>query len=300
MTKRIGIIAALVVILLMPLGVLLFCSSVIEPGWVGVKVNMYGGNKGVNNMPVVTGRVFYNPLTTILYRYPTFMKTINWTASAHEGAPVDESMAFNSVEGALVRVDVSLAFTLDSAKVPSILKKFRQDITGISNVYLRSQVRDSLSRHASKMPIVKIYGEGKAELLKQVTDDLSTRLGADGFQVNMVSFVSDLRLDSQVSESIVAAITATNKAVAAENKIRETKAVATQQIESARGEAESARVKAEGQAKANALLTNSLTSIMVDWQRIQNQKAAIEKWDGKQPMVVGGATPMIQMPAPTQ
>ena len=45
--------------------VLLFNSCErIDAGHVGVKVNQYGDNKGVDDVTAVTGMVFYNPITT--------------------------------------------------------------------------------------------------------------------------------------------------------------------------------------------------------------------------------------------
>ena len=35
----------------------------VDAGHVGVKVNMYGDNKGVDDVVAVTGMVFYNPIT---------------------------------------------------------------------------------------------------------------------------------------------------------------------------------------------------------------------------------------------
>jgi hypothetical protein len=46
----------------------------IDAGHVGVKVNQYGDNKGVDDVTAVTGMVFYNPLTTRIYEFPTFIQ----------------------------------------------------------------------------------------------------------------------------------------------------------------------------------------------------------------------------------
>lgn len=40
------------------------CSSRIDAGHVGIRVNLYGDNKGVDDITAVTGRVWYNPFTT--------------------------------------------------------------------------------------------------------------------------------------------------------------------------------------------------------------------------------------------
>ena len=46
----------------------------VDAGHVGVKVNMYGDNKGVDDVVAVTGMVFYNPITTKIYEFPTFIQ----------------------------------------------------------------------------------------------------------------------------------------------------------------------------------------------------------------------------------
>ena len=43
----------------------------IDAGCEGIKVNLYGDDKGVGDAALVTGRVFYNPFTTSIYEYET-------------------------------------------------------------------------------------------------------------------------------------------------------------------------------------------------------------------------------------
>ncbi len=70
MTKIIG--GSIVGLFLM---VFLFKSCErIDAGHVGVKVNLYGDNKGVSDVTEVTGMVFYNPITHSIYEFPTFIQ----------------------------------------------------------------------------------------------------------------------------------------------------------------------------------------------------------------------------------
>jgi hypothetical protein len=54
--------------------VLFFSCERIDAGHVGVKVNLYGDNKGVSDVVEVTGMVFYNPITHNIYEFPTFIQ----------------------------------------------------------------------------------------------------------------------------------------------------------------------------------------------------------------------------------
>jgi hypothetical protein len=51
----------------------------IDAGHVGVKVNLYGDNKGVSDVTEVTGMVFYNPITHNIYEFPTYIQHKEYT-----------------------------------------------------------------------------------------------------------------------------------------------------------------------------------------------------------------------------
>ena len=63
---------------------------------------------------------------------------------------------------------------------------------------------------------------------------------------------------------------------------------AQQKVATAKGEAESILVVAQGQAKANEVLARSISGILVEYK-------GIEKWNGVLPQVSGGAVPFIDI-----
>ncbi len=75
----------------------------------------------------------------------------------------------------------------------------------------------------------------------------------------------------------------TQKQVLAQREIE-----AQQKVATAKGEAESILVVAQGQAKANDALSRSITPILVQYK-------GIEKWNGILPQVSGGAVPFIDL-----
>lgn len=297
-----GAIAVVVVGLLVLIISTSGCET-IQPGYVGIKVNLWGDQKGVDQSPLLTGRVTYNPITEHIYTFPTFMQNAIWSQNAHEGNARDESITFNSVEGSVINADIALAYAFVSDRVPHLFVEFRQDAETITHGYLRSQVRDSFSRHASTMQVTDIFGQKKQELLTAVKDDLNKVIGPKGFKFDMISFVGALRVDKKVEESINAVIAASQRAIEAKNKVLQSKAEADQQIEKARGEAESKVLqadaeaksilaKAKAQAEANRLQAQSLNANLIQWN-------ALQKWDGKLPqMTGGGAIPFIQIEGP--
>ena len=75
----------------------------------------------------------------------------------------------------------------------------------------------------------------------------------------------------------------TQKQVLAQREIE-----AQQKVATAKGEAESIQVVAQGQAKANDALSRSISPILVQYK-------GIEKWNGILPQVSGGALPLIDL-----
>ena len=54
------------------------CSTYVKPGEVGILVDNYGSDKGVQPFSIKTGQFWYNPFTTTLYTYPTYIQTMKW------------------------------------------------------------------------------------------------------------------------------------------------------------------------------------------------------------------------------
>jgi regulator of protease activity HflC (stomatin/prohibitin superfamily) len=263
------------------------CTKV-EPGYVGIKVKLYGRQRGVQDYPIVTGRVWYNPWTEEIYQFPTFLQNVVWTRSLNEGSPSDESITFNSREGAIINADVGLSYSFDGNKVPELFVEFRQPAEVITNIYIRNKVRDALNRESSRMSVTDIYGVKKQDLLNAVKADLEEELGHKGIHFDTVSFTSGLRVPPQVEESINSAIEATQRAVEAQNKVAQSTAEAQQRIAEANGIAQSTMIKAKAQADANQLLNASLTPMLIQYE-------ALQKWNGTLPEVTTGAVPFINV-----
>ena len=260
----------------------------VPPGYVGVKVNLWGSDKGVDNVTAVTGMVLYNPITTEVHLFPTYLQQQVFTKDDTAESPGDESITFNSKESSLVNADVFLAYSLEPDKIPSLFVKFRQDINRITHTYMRSQIRDIVAHYGQQMPTMQILGEGRRILEEQSLKELRERMKEDGIIVESFAFVSGLRVDEKVMQAVNSAIAATQAAIQAENRIREKAAEADQMRQTAQGAADAQLIRAKAEAEANKIVAQSVTPTLVEWERIR-------KWDGKLSLVSGGAMPMIDL-----
>ena len=274
------------------------CTRV-DAGHVGIRIRLAGSSRGVQNAPIVTGWVAFNPLTEQIIEFPTNVQNIVWTRSLTEGNPSDESLTFASAEGVTINADVGLAFHINADKAPRLYARFRErDITVLAHGYVRNVVREALSEGASEMPVQEIYGSGKTRLLNNALRRINDRLSADGFVIDQLSFASALRLPDNVVAAINRAMEATQNAIQAENRVRQIRAEAEQNIEQARGSAEAARQRARGEAdslliraraeaQANEVIRLSMSAPVISYRML-------EHWDGHLPLVNGnGNIPML-------
>src|SRR5260370_26155786 len=71
----------------------------VDAGHVGIRVRLAGSDRGIQDMPVVNGWAFFNPLTEQVVLFPTSGQNVVWAQSDHEGRPFDEPIPFRSGQG---------------------------------------------------------------------------------------------------------------------------------------------------------------------------------------------------------
>jgi regulator of protease activity HflC (stomatin/prohibitin superfamily) len=264
------------------------CTTV-KPGTVGIEVNNYGAGRGVQDYPIRTGRVIYNPITTDVYVFPTSQQRAQWSKSSEEGG-ANTSVECRSKEGTQVALDIAVAYQFTADKVPALFVKFRQSADEITSSYVRDQVRKSLCSVTEKMPILDILGPRLTEVGDSAKNLVNTDTAAYGITFDYVNIIGKPHVASSVEQAINNVIQQVQAANQAEAKTRQITAEAAQAIERAKGEAQSIELTALAQAKANEIIAKSLEQF---GDKVLQSKA-IEKWNGVLPTVTStGAVPFI-------
>jgi regulator of protease activity HflC (stomatin/prohibitin superfamily) len=272
----------------------------IEAGHVGVEINLAGQQRGASEIPVRTGWVVYSPLTTQIIEFPTYVQTVKWTRDTNEGHPINEEMGFNSKEGMEIFVDVSLSYAIEPSKVPDFYVKYRvDDLERFTHGILRDIVRNSLNEVASTYAVEDIYGERKAEFLDKVQAMIQAKVAPVGVGVQQFGFIGAPRVPTVIAQAITAKAQAIQQAERARNELATTQAEAAKKIAEAEGDAKSQVTRAQGEADANRIRQSSLTPQLLELRRLENNRALIDKWDGRLPSVQAGQSGMIlQLPKP--
>jgi regulator of protease activity HflC (stomatin/prohibitin superfamily) len=279
------------------------CTARVDAGHVGIRVKLAGSSRGVDDIPVVTGWVFYNPLTEQLVMFPTSVQNIVWTKDPHEGNPHDESITFSSAEGANINADIGLSFHIEPTMAPHLYLRFRKnDMQELANGYVRNAVREGFNVVASKMPVQDIYGAGKGQVVADVNKRLQDQLGKDGFIVDQLTINGALRLPESVATAINRALEQKQQAIQAQNRVAQVEAEARQAVAQAEGQASAARERARGEADARLITARAEARANLMLRRSMSpqvmQYRALEKWNGKLPVMNGGgALPMLTFDA---
>jgi regulator of protease activity HflC (stomatin/prohibitin superfamily) len=262
---------------------------------------MSGTKRGVQDYTTTTGWVFYNPLSTQVVEYPTYMQTYVWTKSNAEG---DESFTFTTSNDMSVNVDVNLSYQLDPEKIPAFYVKFRNDdITKFTFGYLHNVTRDCFANTGGNYSVESLMGNS-APFVKEVRTCVEGSLKSIGVQIENFGIIGSPRPPQQIIESINAKVQAQQIALQKQTEVQQAQADAQKQIAEAQGNAKAHIARAEGdaasrlkmaqaEAESNRALSSSLTPQLLEWRRLQIQADAVGKWNGERPQVEGAGSGLL-------
>lgn len=281
----------------MPVAVLFILVSSactrVSPGHVGIVVNQWGSEKGVAEYVAKTGTFTYNPITTSIYTYPTYVQNYVWTKSPTEGSATNEEITFTIKGNMAISLDVSIAYRLDPTKVPAFYVQFRSDdLRTFTNGFLHNVTRDSFNEEGGRFELDQIMGDNAA-FVGSVRKLLESRVGQYGVIIEQFGIIGAPRPPDPVQQAINAKIGAVQLAIQKQNELVQAQADANKTVAKADGDAKATLSLATAQAKANQILSESLTERLVQYR-------AIDKWNGVLPQVQSGSGGGLIFQLPTQ
>lgn len=259
----------------------------IEAGYVGVKVDKFGDDRGVD-IEVLSPGTHWAGWNTEIHKFPTFTQNKIWDNKE----PVNEEFKFQTKEGMSVNTDLGISYYIEKDKSAQVFQKYRKGVDELTDVVIRGLVRDALNIEGSKVEVESAYGPGKGALQEAVQSTVQKQAAAVGVTVEKVYFVNDMRLPPEVVASINRKLAANQLAAQKQNELAQAQADAAKVEALALGDKNAAILRAEGEAQALDILGAALAK-----NREVKDLRAIEKWDGKLPtsMVPGSALPFVNV-----
>jgi regulator of protease activity HflC (stomatin/prohibitin superfamily) len=253
---------------------LFFSCERIDAGHVGVKVNLYGTGKGVDDVTECTGMVFYNPFTTKIYEFPTYIQHKEYTKTED----ADNSFIVNSKDGSEFHVSPIVNYSVQRERVPFIFAKYRRSLPEIEEGFLKTAVYDAFRLATNKYTADELISN-RAVFEVEVRRLLESQLLKEGFIINQ--FTSNLIYPETFKKSIEAKNNAVQAALRAENEVKTAEAQAKIKIATANGNAQAMLTAAKAEAEANSLKQKTITPMLL-------QLEWINKWNGKLPETMLG------------
>jgi len=251
----------------------------IDAGHVGVKVNLYGNGKGVDDVTEVTGLVFYNPISTKIVEFPTFVRHKEYKAVIEDGKVVsDESFVVNSKDGSEFHVSPLINYSVKREKVPYIFSKYRVTLEQLESGFLKTAVYDAFRVVANSYTADALISN-RQEFEIKVRTMLREQLTNEGFILGQ--FTSNLVYPNTFKNAIEAKNNAVQTALTAENQVKTAEAQARIKVATAEGEAKALLTNAKAEAESNRLRQQTLTPMLL-------QQMWIEKWNGGLPSTMLG------------
>ena len=147
------------------------CYERIDAGCEGIKVNLYGDDKGVDNVNLCTGAVWYNPLTTSVYEYPMYVQTIDYPA-----------FTVNTKDGSEFIVAPTININPIAGTSPIIFKKYRKELKAVIEEVLYTHIKNAYSVRLNAYTTDELISK-REEFEKSTEDFLREVLLKENFEL---------------------------------------------------------------------------------------------------------------------
>ena len=260
------------------LGLLILALLIFIIGW-GTFVLIPAGHRGVvllwgsvENRIMGEGLNFKTPMAESVIK-------VDVKVQPHPFKEIDAS----SKEYQMVKMTGMMNFHIDPVYVNDLYQKVGLDF---ADKVIDPAFNDFVKEVVPTYPIGEILPK-REEIRKRAMTKLGDNLSRYHIIVDDIYFAS-IRFSTGYEGAIEAKQVAQQQVETQKQVLAQREIEAQQKVATAKGEAESILVVAQGQAKANDVLSRSISPILVQYK-------GVEKWNGILPQVSGGAVPFIDL-----
>ncbi len=216
--------------------------------------------------------------------YPTSIKNASYVRNSHEGERSgDDSIPASTNEGAILPVDVTVAYHVAPEDVLKAFNNFgTEDLKAIQRKFIRWTAIYAVNVVSGSRSIFDLSSKERAQFGPEVKKVIAPILLDWGITVDDV-YIGEVYPNDEVKSKISERIALKNQLELAKNeRIR------------ADIEAKTSLTNATKQAELNRLLQQG-NEKMVELKRLELQKMAIERWNGKPPMIGSTTIPFTDI-----
>ena len=210
---------------------------------VALIVDQIGNDKGIPNIEMASGFIFYFPPTQDVYMYPTSVQHKVWTSSIEEDSETDEHIDVTSGDGATFGLDVSINLQLERAKASDLFIKYRIGMEDLINTRVRTIVRKELLDNAVAFASDSLL-QHRNIYEANVSRTLSAALEKEGFILNNVAILK-MALPASYKKAIEKKIAVLQETATIKSQTIQAEQTALKKVALAKGNYEAAQYDAK-------------------------------------------------------
>jgi hypothetical protein len=235
------ILVAVGVVLFLMFGV--FSCKIADSAEVALVVDQIGTNKGVPNIEMASGFIWYFPPTQDVFMYPTSVQHKVWSADSNEDSPTDEHIDVTSADGATFGLDVSINLQLQRARASELFIKYRVGMEDLINTRVRTIVRKELLDNAVSFASDSLL-QHRNVYEANVTKTLTMSLEKEGFTLNNIA-VLKMALPASYKAAIERKIAVLQETATIISQTKQAEQTALKKVALAKGNYEAAQYDAK-------------------------------------------------------
>ena len=286
-----GVILAIIIVV--GLIMLAMCMEKVPAGYVGVVYNMNGG---VDGEVLQQGWHVVSP-TKKVTTYSIGIEQSYLTAEDKGDSKKDESFNIPTSDGKTVRVNLEFSYRFDAEKVADTFVQFKgRSGEEIKNTFIKPKIIAWTQEVSANYPVTDIFGDKRTAINAELDTYLKQKFEPYGIIIDTVNF-TDISVDDETAAAIqkkvtaqqeleLATIEAQTATIQAEKDREVAKIQAEKEKEVAEIEAQALLISANAEAEANRIISESLTSELLEQQKL-------EKWNGELSKVTGEGSNVI-------
>jgi len=220
----------------------------------------------------------------IHFRTPVKTQIINISTRVHK---MEASATASSKDLQVVSTKIALNYRLDASQIVEIFRNIGTRVA-VENTIVDPALQESLKKATAQYTAEELITK-RQEVKETLAESIRLTLAKSDILVTELS-ITDFQFDAQYQQAVEAKQVAEQRALTAKNDLARIRVEAEQAEAKARGTANAMLATAEAEAKAQELLRKTISPEIVYLR-------AVEKWDGRQPTVLGEGGAILDLGA---
>jgi len=220
----------------------------------------------------------------IHFRTPVKTQIINISTRVHK---MEASATASSKDLQVVSTKIALNYRIDATRIVEVFRNVGTRLIVESTIIdpaLQESLKQATAQYTAEELITK-----RQQVKETLGESIKITLAKNDILVTELS-ITDFQFDAQYQQAVESKQVAEQRALTATNDLARIKVEAEQAEAKARGTANAMLARAEAEAKAQELLRKTISPEIVYLR-------AVEKWDGKQPTIVGEGGAILDLGA---